>query len=93
MRKIVLLRKSELYMIKLRFCDKGTKILQNHHLTFVLCSNDQIYCGVLQNFVAFSKYMNFNIKTKRKIPPNLSGLLKKPEQNYASDFGKHFNPL
>ena len=50
---------STFYMIKLRFCDKGIKFLRNYHLRFVLCSNCQIYGGVSQNFVAFSKYMNF----------------------------------
>ena len=77
MRKIELLRKSELYMIKLRFCEKGTKILQNHHLTFVLCSNGQIYCGVLQNFVAFSKYMNFTLLCNFRVMSVVPGELTK----------------
>ena len=36
------------------------KSLRNLHCRFVLCSNDQIYGGDFQNFVAFSEYMNFN---------------------------------
>ena len=35
------------------------KSLRNLHCRFVLCSNDQIYGGDFQNFVAFSEYMNF----------------------------------
>ena len=35
------------------------KILQNLHLTFVLCSVSQKQGGVSQNFEAFSEYMNF----------------------------------
>ena len=30
-------------LLKLIFCEKGTKFLRNHHLRFVLCSNGQIY--------------------------------------------------
>ena len=50
---------------KVKVCDKDTKILRNHHLRFVLCSNGQIYDGVSQNFVVFSKYMNFTYPLPR----------------------------
>ena len=36
--------------IKLRFCEKDTKFLQNHHLRFVLCSKHQIYGGDFAKF-------------------------------------------
>ena len=34
-----------LFSLKLRFCEKDAKFLQNHHLRFVLCSNSQVYGG------------------------------------------------
>ena len=37
-------------LVKLRFCEKNTKILQNHHLRFVLCSIGQIYSGDFAKF-------------------------------------------
>ena len=37
-------------VLKLRFCEKETKFLQNHHLRFVLCSNGQIYGGDFAKF-------------------------------------------
>ena len=37
---------SEYLNFKLRFCEKNTKNLRNHHFRFVhLCKNGQIYCG------------------------------------------------
>ena len=35
--------------------------MQNLHLRFVLCGNDQINGGDLANFLAFSKYMSFEL--------------------------------
>ena len=32
-------------LLKLRFCEKATKVLGNHQLKFVLCSNGQIFSG------------------------------------------------
>ena len=43
-------------IVKLRFCEKDTKLIQNHHLRFVLCRDGRIYGG---DFVAISEYMNF----------------------------------
>ena len=40
---------------------EGHKILRYFHLTFVLCSASQ---KILQNFVAFSEYMNFRVEVK-----------------------------
>ena len=39
---------------------EGHKFLRNFHRRFVLCSNSQICGEILQNFVAFSEYLNFN---------------------------------
>ena len=36
--------------LKLRFCEKDTIFLRNHHLRFVLCSNGQIYDGDFAKF-------------------------------------------
>ena len=36
--------------LNLRFCEKGTRILRNHHLGFVPCSNRQIYGGDFAKF-------------------------------------------
>jgi hypothetical protein len=43
------------FIIKLRFCEKGTKFLRNHHLRFVLCSNGQIYRGDFAKFCGSSQ--------------------------------------
>jgi hypothetical protein len=32
-------------LVKLRFCEKVTKNLWNHHLRFFLCSKRQIFTG------------------------------------------------
>ena len=49
---------------KLMFCEKDTTFLRSHYLRFVQCSVVMVESSVeiSQNFVAFSKYMNFNIK-------------------------------
>ena len=47
--------------LKLRFCEKGTKFLQNHHLRFVLYCNGQIYGGDFAKFCGLLRiYMNSN---------------------------------
>ena len=47
--------------IKVHILWEVHKILQNLHRKFVLCSDSQIFdVEILQNFVAFSEYMNFN---------------------------------
>ena len=37
-------------ILTLRFCERDTKFLRNHHLRFVLCSNGQIYGGDFAKF-------------------------------------------
>ena len=46
-------------VIKVHIFWEGHKILQNLHSRCVLCSNRHILVELLQNFVVFSKYMNF----------------------------------
>ena len=47
--------------LKMRFCEKDTNFLQNHHLRFFLCSNGQIYgrdfakfCGLLRIYELYN---------------------------------------
>ena len=54
--------------IKVHIFWEGHKILQNLHLTFVLCSVVKSKVKISQNFVAFSEYMNFTIHYKSKFP-------------------------
>ena len=49
--------KKRTLLLKLRFCEKDTKFLQNHHLRFVKSTVE-----ISQNFVALSEYMNFIIQ-------------------------------
>ena len=42
---------------------EGLKILWNLHRRFALRSDNQIYSGILQIFVASSEYMNFTINS------------------------------
>ena len=51
--------------LKLRFSEKDTQFLRNHHLRFVLCSNRQIYGSLLkiyelENFTTAAKIPNEN---------------------------------
>jgi hypothetical protein len=41
--------------VKLRFCEKDTKTLQNHHLRFAISTVE-----ISQNFLALTECMNFN---------------------------------
>ena len=54
-----------LFCVKVHIFWEDNKILRNLHRRFVLCSNCQLdsvksTVEILQNFVAFSEYMNFN---------------------------------
>ena len=49
--------------IKVHIFWEGHKILQNLLQLFVLCTASKILVEILQNFVAFSEYMNFNKNT------------------------------
>ena len=45
--------------VKLRFCEKDTKNLGNHYLRFYVVTV-KFTVEISQNFVVFSKYMNFS---------------------------------
>ena len=46
---------------KLRFCENATIFLQNHTLDLSYVVPVKYTVEILQNFVAFSEYMNFNM--------------------------------
>ena len=52
-----------LFSHKVHIFWEGHNFLQSLKRRFVLCFNGQIYNGILQDFVAFSEYMNFSLHT------------------------------
>ena len=52
--------KKRTLLLKLRFCEKDTKFLRNHHLRFFLCIVSRV--EISPNFVTISEYMNFKIQ-------------------------------
>ena len=52
------------FLVKIHIFWEGHKILRNLHLTFILCSVKS-KVKILQNFVAFSEYMNLIMTSVR----------------------------
>ena len=57
--------------LKVHIFWESHNFLRNLHPRFVLCSNGQICGGDFANFVAFSKYMNFNNTVAGHFNPRL----------------------
>ena len=51
-----------IYHVKVHKFWKGNKILRNLHLTLTVCTAVKSKVKILQNFVAFSEYMNFTMQ-------------------------------
>ena len=60
--------------------------MRNLHFTFVYVVPVKIKVEISQNFVAFSEYMNFNVKAKWEIFSSFCDLLRIPELYYLAVF-------
>ena len=62
--------------LKLVYSEKATKFCEISTLLLSYLVPVKSKMEISQNFVAFSEYMNFNVKTERKIVSNFCGLLR-----------------
>ena len=65
--------------VKFIYSEKDTKILRNHHLSNVVMVKST--SDILQNFVAFSEYMNFNLILLNELSAQLASYWNKRRCN------------